>query len=100
MMFWFLLAAQAGVPGNQGLYCVPYSQYEAPSALRALPSQSPAARTSRALAPYPCRTPIIDLDSRLAAARIGSFSSSSTLSVRREIGPEMQIAPCNVQLMP
>lgn len=50
MMFWFLLAAQAGVPGNQGLYCVPYSQYEAPSALRALPSQSPAARTSRA--PY------------------------------------------------
>jgi len=25
MMFWFPLAAQAQVPGNQGLYSVPYS---------------------------------------------------------------------------
>lgn len=29
IMFWFPLAAQAEVPGNQGLYSVPYSQYEA-----------------------------------------------------------------------
>jgi hypothetical protein len=28
-MFWFPLAAQAKVPDNQGLYSVPYSQYEA-----------------------------------------------------------------------
>jgi hypothetical protein len=29
IMFCFPLAAQAEVPGNQGLYSVPYSQYEA-----------------------------------------------------------------------
>ncbi len=28
MMFWFLLAAQAEVPRNQGLYPVRYSQYK------------------------------------------------------------------------
>lgn len=46
------------------------------------------------------RNPINERDRRLAAASTGSLSSSSTLSVNREIGPEMQMAPCSVQLMP